>query len=784
MSRGRGGSNKEQYSRHHPPYLQAKENYSRPGPAPFPPRAESEQFPNLNYYNSPARPVQPPAPLLPPALLIPNHSDVVSTPLTFDYSQNHSGSPVPNSFHLKQAEFLKGQISKAPQFRASSQGRGAALGWPPRSSYQPHSGYSRYIHPSSNPRSKRGHNQKQSVAHLSGSGASRGTPAPRHLYQNQSQTKNNRQGCVQTSSLCDNFQSLSLQHNRSNSKGFDRHSSSSSSASSRVNKRNITFTHEIQDQVQRALAALKPGESIPAKILAKKLDLPKKIINQALYSLEASQKVFKQGLTPPKWTLYLDTFRAEENQISEARSPPLHQQLSTQDPQNAEAKVDPETENKAQAKEEYSDTESSSSYSSSLELADSEESPSSAEGQHIQEESSVIYFTANQELNCPIMADQKEQILQYLLESGDATSLIIAKNIGLKTAKQVSHTLNTLEQQGDVIRDTDFMPFKWSLSPHRKEKMERSLKAAQSTVEDQMGVKVKKEEDAIVLSSLSPAPGLEPIPLLDDWMQQQSQNNTQTSITSSKEETLEEEQWATDDIPEFLNAIRREADALKMAEHKTNVLGTVAVSVAAAPPQNLWAKLQEVKLKNPVSALMEYAQYLGQNCEFLLLDQSGPSHDPRFRMQVMLNGRLFPITEASSKKVAKKDAAAATLHVLISEMQGGTGKLHDGNAASGEQMLDLDTVGSVENTGSNSIEGTVEGPRQPLSRSLPGGKNPVSVLMEYSQRSGNPIEFLNTGQAGPPHDPRFMFRMKVGENLFSEASAPSKKAARQLAADR
>ena len=66
-----------------------------------------------------------------------------------------------------------------------------------------------------------------------------------------------------------------------------------------------------------------------------------------------------------------------------------------------------------------------------------------------------------------------------------------------------------------------------------------------------------------------------------------------------------------------------------LAAEKTNAVGTVAVSLAAPPPQNLWAKLQEVRLKNPVSGLMEYAQYLGQNCEFLLLDQSGPSHDPR-----------------------------------------------------------------------------------------------------------------------------------------------------------
>lgn len=67
----------------------------------------------------------------------------------------------------------------------------------------------------------------------------------------------------------------------------------------------------------------------------------------------------------------------------------------------------------------------------------------------------------------------------------------------------------------------------------------------------------------------------------------------------------------------------------KQAAEQNDTIGTVAVSVAAPPPPNLWAKLQEVRLKNPVSGLMEYAQFLGQNCEFLLLDQSGPSHDPR-----------------------------------------------------------------------------------------------------------------------------------------------------------
>lgn len=58
-------------------------------------------------------------------------------------------------------------------------------------------------------------------------------------------------------------------------------------------------------------------------------------------------------------------------------------------------------------------------------------------------------------------------------------------------------------------------------------------------------------------------------------------------------------------------------------------------------------------------------------------------------MQVMLNGKLFPVAEASSKKVAKKDAAAAALRVLSGEMQGGTVTPEEGNATSGDQIVDM-----------------------------------------------------------------------------------------------
>uniref|UniRef100_A0A8C7YJG1 Adenosine deaminase RNA specific n=1 Tax=Oryzias sinensis TaxID=183150 RepID=A0A8C7YJG1_9TELE len=327
----------------------------------------------------------------------------------------------------------------------------------------------------------------------------------------------------------------------------------------------------------------------------------------------------------------------------------------------------------------------------------------------------------------------KEKVLNYLFELGQTTALVLAKKLGLRSAKQINPTIYDLEKQGDVIKN-DTIPYKWELSPHRKERMERSLKAASIPQAGQMEVDVNRDQN-----EGGALPGLEPIPKRENWTPDQPQGKM-VSQMSMLYNTNNESQWANDSIPDYLNG-----------------------------NTNLWAKLQEVRLKNPVSGLMEYAQYLGQSCEFLLLDQSGPSHDPRFRMQVMLNGRLFPIAEASNKKVAKKDAAAATLRILIKEMQGG------------ESTEDEDNTTSMDRESDQLPDPS--GPRQPLSRSLPGGKNPVSVLMEYSQRSGKPIEFIATGQTGPPHDPRFKYRVKVGENMFAESSAPSKKAARQLAAE-
>uniref|UniRef100_I3JGJ6 Adenosine deaminase RNA specific n=1 Tax=Oreochromis niloticus TaxID=8128 RepID=I3JGJ6_ORENI len=776
MSRGRGGPSKEHYYRHPPPHVQARDNFHRPGTGVFYPRAGPQQIPHPSYYDGPAHPeahIQPSSPLIPSTPPTPSHIKVVPNSVTHNslYSQNHGAGSSPNSFHDKQREFLTGQISEAPQFRATVSRGGGGGGFVPNRShstiYQPQSGYCRYPNPSnSSPRGRGGYSQDRRP-YRPGAGSSRGNLAPRHLNQNQFQGKNynqhsSRQWRTQTDSLCDKFQSLLLK-DRPNREGerFDRHPSSSSSGNLSFCKPNITLTTEIQGEVHEALGALKPSESISAKVLARKLHLPKKVVNKALYSLEHLQKASKQGLTPPEWTLYREPLRVEEDQTS------------SEPPQKPEEK-------------------------------------SSAQ-------------------------EQKEQIFKYLLQSREATALNIAKNIGLKTAKQVNSTLYALEKQGEVVRNVEVNPPTWELSTHRRERMERSLKAAQSNPAVLVKMEVEEEEVSAIFSPspLPPLPGLEV--LTGGWIPDQILSEAPLSSASGKSENANEGQWSTDDIPEFLNAIRRETDAEKKAAEKANAMGTVAVSVAAPPPQNLWAKLQEVRLKNPVSGLMEYAQYLGQNCEFLLLDQSGPSHDPRFRMQVMLNGRLFPVAEASSKKVAKKDAAAATLRILVKEMQGGTCTADEENTGNVEQVMELlpDTsvkiifVTSVTKLFSlmfTSFFCTTASPVCLLQPQLPLGpssgsdesfsgatcpslppltadelraaheagvgdlinhlnNNAVSGLLEYARARGFAAEIRLVGQSGPPHDPKFTYQAKLGGRWFPPVCASNKKQGKQEAAD-
>nr|XP_032824857.1 double-stranded RNA-specific adenosine deaminase isoform X2 [Petromyzon marinus] len=71
--------------------------------------------------------------------------------------------------------------------------------------------------------------------------------------------------------------------------------------------------------------------------------------------------------------------------------------------------------------------------------------------------------------------------------------------------------------------------------------------------------------------------------------------------------------------------------------------------------------------KNPVSTLLELAQAKGFACDFTMVAQYGPPHDPRFVMQAKVGGCVFPPVTSNSKKQAKTDVAEAVLRSLLTD---------------------------------------------------------------------------------------------------------------------
>nr|AGG20156.1 ADAR1-like protein [Ctenopharyngodon idella] len=815
MSRGRGGFNKDcQRSFLPPPQGKPQFHYYTTTGHPRGPRVPSPgsvsgsyQHPSLysSYPGAPGVPPHgrpfPPSPSEPPLWASPQHSS--------DQISDSNGV----SFRQHQVQFLRGQSAHAPQFRGpqqrgsqtSSQGEEVSTG---PLHYQ--TGY-RDFKTSGNSFGRRdcysrgrGNWQRE---HNFGPKKKSGWNHPQQKGQYYPNQHTKHYWNTQVDDVSFGLHSLSLGDRITRVDNSDALSCSSSaskvSSSPDSVRESLYLTPEIQQQVFAFLKSLGPDETVHARALGKKLNLPKTIVNKALYALLRTNQAVKQGEIPPLWRLC----KVEDSEPIKGRD----QSLSSKDLE----KEPGQSSSINQESREHPTSTGAPSASQILFEADGNINDQSEDSEG-DDTSDTLFPVQDQQILLPAVQletlstmaeskDSKEKILQYLYEVGTGNALVIAKNLGLRSAKQVNPTLYAMEKQGDVRRNTEVTPPTWALSAHRQEKMDRQRKVAATArqdvnnaemlnlaaegIADETSVKLEADDEFdfgpvpmeggenplvdmldnnnIFGNTELDMPGLEPIPpkpselSTSTYQPPPHQFSYYQDMASNGGERL---QWASDDIPEFLNTIRSE----------------VAVSLAAPPPpsQSLessrFQKLKEARSKNPVSGLMEFAQHLGHTCEFLLLDQSGPSHDPRFRMQVMLDGRRFPPAEGSNKKVAKKDAAATTLRILWREMKGAGGDEEEEPSFEGaESTTDL----------AEDMPSGTDTPPQALSRSLPGGKNPVSVLMEHSQRSGNAIQFIKTGQEGPPHDPRFMFRVKVGDRLFQEASAPSKKAAKQLAAE-
>lgn len=216
----------------------------------------------------------------------------------------------------------------------------------------------------------------------------------------------------------------------------------------------------------------------------------------------------------------------------------------------------------------------------------------------------------------------------------------------------------------------------------------------------------------------------------------------------------------TDESPEGPNAMSSHPEFQWMSNRTVECDNDAPVDLV--PYVSPLEKLLQCIEKNPVGGLIEYTQFMSQHCEIELVQEMGPSHDPRFTMQVTIDGRQFPAVEASNKKLAKKEAASAALRTLLYELQGGE--------------VPEEAPARV----------TQEAETKPLpssSTSVPPVKSPISVLMELAQKRGVACKVQLVSHDGPLHEHQFSFCVTFGDRIFPAVSANSTKLAKQLAAE-
>ncbi|XP_009097393.1 double-stranded RNA-specific adenosine deaminase isoform X2 [Serinus canaria] len=490
---------------------------------------------------------------------------------------------------------------------------------------------------------------------------------------------------------------------------------------------------DYEREILTVFRQLGEGRTCTANELARKLRTQKKDVNRVLYKLLREGKLHKEGETPPLW-------RVASPGSGRDRSPTDHSASCT-DPANFESR---------------------GGEWSTFGLGDTE------------------------------MAETKEKICNYLFSVVETTALNLAKNIGFSRAKDVNAFLSALEKLGDVHKQNATPP-RWSLTNRKRERMQMRLKAStimqmadatppesglpssfipscppEATAASSAAV---KEEEKSAENGQQPL-GQAGQDNVSDTEPDASEDTKPDFSSLSNYDNSENSKWTTDDIPDNLNAISKQPDKSEGIMNSQSS-PSYAAQFETAFPCTPVEKLMACQEKNPVSGLTEYSQYTYQHCDFIMLEQNGPSHEPRFKFQVMINGRRFPPAEAGSKKLAKHEAAANAMKVLISEVENG----RQGGIKCEEPL----PSNSSEPELPLQLEPELSSAAAPLS--LLPGKHPISILMEYGQKSGNIIEFQLLSQEGPPHDPRFSYCVKMGDQIFPAVVGNSKKGAKQMAAE-
>ena len=350
-----------------------------------------------------------------------------------------------------------------------------------------------------------------------------------------------------------------------------------------------------QDQEQRTLELLDElgdGKATTARDLARKLQAPKKDINRVLYSLAEKGKLHQEAGSPPLWRATVPV-QAQNQPSQETRA-----ESQTPGAQSPDSSV--ETEDRSTP-------------------CGLEEPPEPLD-----------------------MAEIKEKICDHLFNVSSSSALNLAKNIGLTKARDVNAVLIDLERQGDVYRQGTTPPI-WYLTDKKRERIQikRNKDSVPETTQAAAVLETGKTTEGPTCSSpasdvsnstVTPGKvenGQEPVVKLKLKQEATAEpvklkppvHDNGPSKTGYVD--FENGQWATDDIPDDLNSIHAAPGEFRA------IMEMPSFYSHGLPRCSPYKKLTECQLKNPISGLLEYAQFASQTCEFNMIEQSGPPHEPR-----------------------------------------------------------------------------------------------------------------------------------------------------------
>ncbi|XP_078666178.1 uncharacterized protein LOC144908459 isoform X6 [Branchiostoma floridae x Branchiostoma belcheri] len=268
----------------------------------------------------------------------------------------------------------------------------------------------------------------------------------------------------------------------------------------------------------------------------------------------------------------------------------------------------------------------------SMEAGDTPLETSTATNSSRSSPSSFTVDTALQMLGAPaqpsVQPAERDLALETLIElakreNQKTTSLDLAKALGFQTKKDINPTLYALQNKGFVAKINDCPPCWTILAAGKAHMSQRSI----------------MENTA----SGAPAP---------NFQDGRSVNGTgQFAVPPSPPGLVQQN-----------SAFQANPNQAGQGGEATNG-GPVERQAAPVLNNETFAALN----KNPISALMEYAQSRHVKASIEVIAETGPPHNPRFTMAAVVGGRQFPAVIAKAKKDGKREAADVALRTLISE---------------------------------------------------------------------------------------------------------------------